>query len=59
MICKKKKYKDKISAMFALAKCKNNKKGKRQETRIYYCEECNCWHLTKINKYDGRQYQKF
>lgn len=56
MICKKKKYKDKISAMFALAKCKNNKKGKRQETRIYYCEECNCWHLTKIKKYDNRQY---
>lgn len=47
-MCNKKKYPDKISAMFALASCKHSPKGKRQETRIYWCEECKSYHLTKI-----------
>ena len=56
MICKKKKYKDKISAMFALSQCKRGK-GHRQEIRLYYCNECKAWHLTKIqnwNNYDSK-----
>ncbi len=47
-MCKKIKYKDKIAAMFALAKCRHAIKGKRQETRIYYCKTCHSWHLTKL-----------
>ena len=47
MICKKKRYKDKISAMIALASCKHSKKGKRQECRIYWCDKCKSYHLTK------------
>ena len=49
-MCKKIKYKDKISAMFALASCKHAKKGNRQEHRIYYCNVCKCYHLTSKNK---------
>ena len=49
-MCKKIKYKDKISAMFALASCKHAKKGNRQEHRIYYCCICKCYHLTSKNK---------
>ena len=48
-MCKKIKYKDKISAMFALASCKHEKKGNRQEQRIYYCNICKCYHLTSKN----------
>ena len=44
--CNKIKYKNKIRAMLALAQCKNSKKGKRQEHRIYYCSVCKCYHLT-------------
>lgn len=47
MPCNKIKYKDKIAVMLALASCKCNPNGKRQETRYYFCKECNAWHLTK------------
>ena len=47
IICKKKKYKDKISSMFALALCKHGFKGKRQEIRYYFCPICKAYHLTK------------
>ena len=51
MNCKKKNYKDKISVMLALASCKHNSKGKRQEIRYYYCPICQSYHLTKkLNK---------
>ena len=33
--------------MFALSQCKRGK-GHRQEIRLYYCNECKAWHLTKI-----------
>ena len=52
MSCKKKQYRDKISAMIALSKCKwlGNYKPHRMEYRIYWCKECNCYHLTKQKK---------
>ena len=46
-MCTKQKYKDKISAMFALSQCR--KYGKvhiKLEKRCYYCSECKAWHLT-------------
>lgn len=49
MKCKKRKYKDKISAMLALSSCKfNSRKGgnNRNETRIYFCPICKTYHLT-------------
>lgn len=48
MSCHKKKYKDKLSAMFALSQCKKfgNFISKRNECRIYYCKECSAYHLT-------------
>jgi hypothetical protein len=55
MNCSKIKYKDKISAMFALASCKHSKKGKRQERRIYYCNICKCYHLTSKSKLYGNE----
>ena len=42
--------------MFALSQCKRGK-GHRQEIRLYYCNECKAWHLTKIknwNNYDSK-----
>lgn len=46
--CNKKQFKDKISALFALAKCRFlAKQGKdRSECRVYYCPICKCYHLT-------------
>ncbi len=52
-MCTKKKYKDRISAMFALSQCKKGN-GNRQEIRYYYCSECDAWHLTKTKKYDSK-----
>lgn len=26
------------------------RRGNERELRIYYCEECNGWHLTKVNR---------
>lgn len=47
-MCKKRKYKDKISAMFALSQCKRvgSYNATRNEIRLYYCEKCKCYHLT-------------
>lgn len=51
-MCKKRKYKDKLSAMFALSQTKRrgNYQPLRNEKRIYYCENCKAWHLTSQNK---------
>lgn len=51
MTCHKKKY-DKLGAMFALSQCKyfGNFKSKRNECRIYFCQECKCYHLTSKKK---------
>lgn len=46
--CKKKKYKDKLSVMIALANCQSKGNSKRMETRYYWCEECKAYHLTKM-----------
>jgi hypothetical protein len=48
--CTKIKYKDKLSAMIALASCLSVHNNKRMETRYYWCKECNAYHLTKTNK---------
>lgn len=52
-MCNKIKYKDKISALIALAKCKNTPKGNRLESKIYYCTICKGWHLTSKGKSKG------
>ena len=46
--CSKVKYRDKISAMFALSQCKKvgNYNPIRNECRIYFCHKCNSYHLT-------------
>ena len=51
-MCEKVKYNDKIAAMLALARCKHSRKGKRRECRIYWCNECGGYHLTKQPKRD-------
>ena len=46
--CNKRKYKDKLEAMFALSQTKRvgNFNPKRNECRIYYCPLCKSYHLT-------------
>lgn len=53
--CKKKKYRDELSVMIALADCHSSRNPKRMETRYYWCEECNAYHLTKLprRRYNG------
>ena len=50
--CRKVKYKDKLSAMFALSQCRRvgNYKSNRDEKRIYFCPICKAYHLTSKNK---------
>jgi hypothetical protein len=45
--CKKRKYNDRISAQRELAFIR--KEGRR-ECRVYYCDNCRCWHLTSKEK---------
>lgn len=53
-MCNKRKYKDKISAMFALSQCRRyTKVTEKLESRVYYCERCKSWHLTS-QKYDKK-----
>jgi len=49
--CSKKRF-DKISAMFVVANAQkpSQKSFKRKEKRIYFCVECNSWHVTSKNK---------
>ena len=46
--CQKIRYKDKISAMFALSQCRRKigKVTEKLEVRCYYCDNCHGWHLT-------------
>ena len=47
-MCNKRKYKDKLSAMFALSQCRRvgKHKSNRDECAYYFCKECNAYHLT-------------
>lgn len=51
-MCNKRKYKGKLSVMFALSQCRRVSKYNpiREEKRFYYCEECKCYHLTSKEK---------
>jgi hypothetical protein len=46
--CKKRRYRDKIGAMLALASTGSGKKTRRakDEKRYYKCPDCFGWHLT-------------
>lgn len=45
--CKKNVSRDKIAVMMALASCCHTRKGKRQESRLYYSIYCDGYQLTK------------
>lgn len=45
-MCSKKKF-SKIEAITCLNKdTRERRRSFRREKRVYYCETCNCWHLT-------------
>lgn len=52
--CGKICYKKKIDAEFALYKCERTNQVKnnhnRKEKRVYFCQLCQCFHLTSQNK---------
>lgn len=52
--CQKIRYRDKISAMFALSQCRRKigKVTEKIEVRCYYCDNCHGWHLTSKKKLD-------
>ena len=43
--CKKRKF-DKIAAMLVIANAQRSRLSKRQERRIYWCDDCNAYHVT-------------
>ena len=55
MICRKKRYRDELSAKFALSQTRRvgNYKSNRNECRVYYCPKCKGWHLTSIRNNKG------
>lgn len=52
MSCSKIKY-DKLGALFALSQTQKVGRYKplRNECRVYYCKECQAYHLTSKHKY--------
>lgn len=45
--CGKRKYRDRIAALLALAATTQNHKARgKDETRAYHCHLCKGWHLT-------------
>ena len=54
--CKKKGY---VKRSHAKKTLKELKKKGRKEKAIYFCDACDCFHLTSMNKKHSRIYQKF
>lgn len=52
-LCKKRKYRDEITAKIALSKVRSQDKSWRSklECRAYKCPSCHKWHLTSMEKY--------
>lgn len=50
--CRKRRYRDRIAALLALAATGRRKHARnpKQETRIYRCPACKGWHLTSQPK---------
>lgn len=48
-MCNKLKL-DKIKAMLIIASSQRKSNHKRNEKRLYFCEECNGWHTTSKDK---------
>ncbi len=48
MTCRKQRYRDRVSALLALAEIKqaDNVRRPKQEGRAYWCPRCKSWHLT-------------
>ena len=56
--CKKIGYRDRIAAMMALASCKHDTNGARNESRIYRCPICNKFHLTSQKTFKEQRTEK-
>ena len=48
--CRKRRYRDRIAALLALAGTGRRKRTRKQETRAYRCPACKGWHLTSQPK---------
>lgn len=48
MVCKKRKYRDRVAALLALAIVRQQDSPRRPkvEARAYRCPDCGRWHLT-------------
>lgn len=46
MTCEKRRYRDKVAALFALSQVRDDAARPKVEHRAYRCPECRGWHLT-------------
>lgn len=44
--CKKRCYRDKDEALYAMHGIANRNDGRKKPVRVYECEDCGQWHLT-------------
>lgn len=51
--CTKVRYRDRIAALLALAKVRQQDKSHRAkiEARAYFCADCRAWHLTSRKRW--------
>ena len=46
MTCHKVRYRTRLDAKIALASTQQSRNSKREESRVYWCQECKSLHLT-------------
>lgn len=44
--CRKRKFRDRIAALVALAEVRRHGSDRHTERSAYRCPKCNAWHLT-------------
>lgn len=53
-MCRKKRYRDRVSALLALSRIDRGR-AEKQECRAYRCPKCRYWHLTSMPKWPRRR----
>lgn len=44
--CNKKRYSDELEGLLALTRIERGSKAEKEECHVYYCGNCDSWHLS-------------
>lgn len=54
MKCTKRRCRDRLGALMALANTQRSRSSRREECRAYHCPDCHGWHLTSKARRKGK-----